>query len=785
MMKKRVSTLFSVVGILLAFNAYAGKDPIAWSLSPSGGFPASTTVGSSYAVTYTMTNNLPFAVPLTINTSYTGGSFVLANGCNKTLAPKGQSGSSCLAHLSLQPIKTGQSTARVTLAYHNNRVPLPLLSSTASSVETQDKISGHVTRPLPPVTYTGTSYPVAFSFVNNGTVAVTATAVNISGFTATSNQCTSQLSPNSPPCVVSGTYSPVSAGSATLGVTYVYNSGGTSISIPLTTQTQTQNGSGPCHDVSGFVTLPLPVNTYIYADNVVQYTFTNNCDVTSETLGTVSIASDSASTAPTLTKGTDNCSGATLSPNASCSIYVSVIPNSITAEPNDLTVTASIPYNSNTLIAHAATSEVVSQITNQSSLHTMVFVNQCTQNVWYAFQNGTGGGKSPDPTPPANRSWQGYQLNQQLTGAAPAVKVLQFSAYNGGSIVGRTGCDTTTNPKDATYGTCITANCTSLGNSTGTCNASIAPSNPATVYEQDINSTPATDGVYDVSLINGFNIPGEFRSLAPLVTPLNFNHACGQSSGAIIQPSASGLPICPWTFSPPSTGTDCSSGTQTDNPSNYYMVPAGNDDGCTPGSCSSGVCGMSWTPQPASNPEYLGTPITRHCGTFQGYWTIADWVNYVPNNGTTINNWGSCDLYSHYILGSTLDSLKPVTQPTYGYYPIGTTNPALLSSLYACQITSNDSLDSGYDSGKINACGCYDWNNPNNFIAPQASNCQSFNPMWTSYVFDRIKWLKLACPTAYSYQFDDTSSQFTCNVANQQTAYQITYCPGSRTGAPG
>ena len=781
-MKKFITALFSLVSIVFAVNAYAGTDPIGWSIFPSSGFPAQTKVGDSYAVSYTLTNNLPFAVPLTISTSYVGGTFTLTHGCNKTLTAKGTAGSTCLAHISFQPTKVGTSTAQIKMAYHNNRVLLPQLSSTASSSQTNEKINGRVTTPLPAATFTGTSYPVVFSFVNNGSAPVTATSVNASGFTPISNTCTSALNPNSPPCTVTGTFSPVTTGQTTLGVTYVYNNGSGSVSVPLTTQTNVQSGGGACHDVSGSVAMPLPSSTLIYADNVIQYQFTNNCDATSETLGTVSISSDATSTAPILTTGTDTCSGQTIAPNGTCSVFVAVIPNSTASEGNDLSITAIAAYNGGTLLAHAITSEVVNPITNQGSLHTVMFVNQCNQNVWYGFQNGAGGGKSPDPTPVANRTWQGYQLNQPLTGDAPPVTILQFAAYNGGSIVGRTGCDT--NPSDATYGVCTTANCTSLGNSTGTCGAS-APTTPATTFEQDIQSTVATDGVYDISLINGFNIPGEFRSLAPLVTPLVFTNACGQSTGAIIQPGNSGLPICPWTFSPPSTGTDCSAGTQTDNPSNYYFVPAGADDGCTPGSCSAGqVCGMSWTPQPSSNPQYLGTPVTRHCGTFEGYWTVADWINFVPNNLPTIDNWGSCDLYSHYKLGTSLDSLKPNTQPTYGFYPITSSTPAPLGSLYGCQITSNDSLDSGYDAGKVNACGCHDWNNQSSFVAPQASNCLSFNSMWTDFVLGRIEWLKLACPTAYSYQFDDTSSQFTCNNTGQETAYQITYCPGGKTGVP-
>lgn len=758
--------------LLLSFvgSASAGTNPVNWSISPATGLPANTTVGSSYAVTYTISNNLPFAVPLTVTGDYTGGTFSLANGCNTTLAAKNQANSSCLVHLSFQPIKAGTNTAQIILAYHRNRVPLTLLTTTATSGTTVDNISGHVTIPLPAVTYTGVSYPVEFSYVNTGTATVTATAVNASGFTPSTN-CNAPLAPNAPPCTVTGTFTPVATGQATLSATYTYNNG-SSVSVPLSTQTNVHTGSGPCHHVAGFTPLPLPVTTYQYANHVVKFTFTNECDASTETLGTFSVT---ASSAATLTKGADTCSNTTLAADASCSVYVSVVP---TVAAN-LTVTGSIPYDTNTLIASSSTSTQVNALTNQTTLHTFIFVNQCDQNVWYGFQNGNGSGKSPDPTPVANRTWSGYQMNQQLTGAAPVTKVLQFSQYSGGSIVGRTGCDTVSG--SPTYGVCNTANCTSLNNSTGTCGNS-APTSPATTFEEDIQPTLASDGVYDISIINGFNIPGEMRSLGP-TTPgaINFNSACGQSGGAIIQPSDTGLGICPWTFTPPSTGTDCTAGTSTDNASNYYFVPAGADDGCTPGSCSgSDVCGMSWTPQPSINPQYLGTPITRHCGAFQGYWTVTDWVNYTDHT----DNWGTCDLYEHYNMNQALPTGP--TGSSYGNSTLYNGSPAAsYGDMYACKPTTNDSLDSGYDANKTNACGCYDWNQPGSVaLTAQATNCLSTNSQWTPIVFDRIKWLKQACPTAYSYQFDDKSVSFTCNASGQLTSYQITFCPGGVSGQP-
>lgn len=758
---KKLFCLFSFLFCqLISFNLFAGTDPIGWSVSPSTGLPATTQVGSSYVATYTLSNNLPFAVPVTVSDAYTGGSFTFANGCNTTLAAKNQAGSSCIMHISFQPINAGVSTSQLTVAYHNNRIPLTMLSSTASSSQTADKINGHITTRLPPVSYTGTNYPVTFTFANNGTSSVTATSVSVSGFTPTSNTCTAALAPNTT-CAVSGSITPTVTGFTTLSVTYNDSTG----SVPLTTQTNVQNGSGACHHVDGFAALPLPVTTFQYADNVVQFQFTNECDTSTETLGTVNLSSNGTAT---LTKGTDTCSGATLAANASCSVYASVVPTDTAAS---LTVTAAIPYNGNTLTASTSTSEVVQVIPNQSTVHTVMFVNQCNQNVWYEFQNGSGGSgpnrKSPDPTPAGSNTFADYQLNAQLQGAAPTTKTLSVNDYVNGALYGRTGCDATT-------GICSTANCPVIAG-TGTCQTGVGATNPTTIFELNMETATASDGVYDVSLINGFNIPGEVRSLAPVISPFSFTAACGQSAGALIQPTGSTLGACPWSFTPPST-------TSPDTTVNYNWVSGGTQDGCTTStSCGGLTCGMAYASTTSGT-----TPINRRCGTFLGYWTIDDFTGY-----TATSQWGAINLYTSYSLGTVLPNGP---SGSYGNAPASPPNaPATFASLYGCVTTDNNSLLSGYGTGtppsplpNTNVCGCYDWNQTGSRAqTAQASQCTASNSDWTNTVFPRILWLKQACPTAYSFQFDDKSVSFTCNVTGQKTSYQVTYCPGGKTGSPG
>ena len=39
---------------------------------------------------------------------------------------------------------------------------------------------------------------------------------------------------------------------------------------------------------------------------------------------------------------------------------------------------------------------------------------------------------------------------------------------------------------------------------------------------------------------------------------------------------------------------------------------------------------------------------------------------------------------------------------------------------------------------------------------------QTANTDWLTQVIPTIQWLKLACPTCYTFPFDDMSSTFTC-----------------------
>ena len=58
-----------------------------------------------------------------------------------------------------------------------------------------------------------------------------------------------------------------------------------------------------------------------------------------------------------------------------------------------------------------------------------------------------------------------------------------------------------------------------------------------------------------------------------------------------------------------------------------------------------------------------------------------------------------------------------------------------------------------------------------------ANPVQTANPNWLSHVLPTITWLKQACPTCYTYPFDDMSSTFTCadSSSNASLNYGVTF----------
>ena len=64
--------------------------------------------------------------------------------------------------------------------------------------------------------------------------------------------------------------------------------------------------------------------------------------------------------------------------------------------------------------------------------------------------------------------------------------------------------------------------------------------------------------------------------------------------------------------------------------------------------------------------------------------------------------------------------------------------------------------------------------------APDTNKCNNKKPNWTNIAKPGLLWLKQACPSAYTYPYDDMSSTFTCRkmINNVNSVnYQVAFCP--------
>lgn len=681
-------------------------------------------------------------------------------------------------------------------------------SPTVHSTITQSMagLTGVFTVPFPfPTTFYDNQAPfVTALFTNTGNVQLTNCQANTSsgfqnGFSLTPSSAGTVVTTSQPStCGTSGSPRQLNPGescnlygqmtgltvtsSATLTASVLCTQGSASPQKTFSIQ----HNSGSCTTVTVAPSLPLPSNTYKYADNVVQFQITNTCVSDSVPLDNVTFTAAAGTAIITQSPTYDTCSSQTLTAGSSCLVSASVIPTSI----GPLTIQANVTPAGGVLTSGTTSSTAAN---NQTSTHHLFFVNQCNFDVWYGIGNaaGSSGNASPDPnlaTFPNGAPPEAYHLPAQVLGAPPSTIDLSVSSYINGALWPRTGCT-----RSGDQLVCATGNCITLPGSTplgsGTCVSGTTtgnlPQNPITKIEATLTSTAGGDGVYDVSVINGMTVPVEIKAFGPLGAnqvgfgPGNPNdvYTCS-SAGAIIQPAASSLlSPCSWSFNPSSSLTSVPNAN-----SDFYWVTPGNDDGCST-STPPLLCGMAANVPP---PAFYGT-VNRRQGDFLGFSTLANYIGY-----TASTQWGSQDLYTIYGMGTPLTGYGSPDNYT-----------VMLGCIYD---SSTGSANSCYQSGLTSAeyeqcCGCVNWTitTPDTPCGAGSANWPGTgtNALWTTdtpaqssvtyTVQQGVTWLKQGCPTAYAYQFDDPSSSFQCNTDNGtplNTSYIITFCPGGVSGLP-
>lgn len=784
----------SIAIILLAFlmQAHAGVDPVAWSISPTTGFRTVST-GESTSVVYTLTVNakLPGALAIHTNFSRSGGTFTIADNCNnRSLNP----GNSCPVTITYTSNGTGPASIQMSYQYNRNVIKLPLLTAsstgvtsdivgTISNLPTQFTLNNPEQQPIFKVTYTNTGSSTINGYAGNA-AGSNILAVNPEGIATVvvvpgSNLCGTvgapiTLNPGQK-CTLNGKLTPQAVGQIAVSGLFTYNNG-TKTAHAHQTSTVV-NGSGICQ-LTGEASLPFQNPTYQYADNVLQFTYTNHCTSSSLTLGNVSYAASGTSASPMITPSAgspstqyDTCSGTTLTPTNSCTVLVSVIPQ----RAGSLTLTAFV-----TAGGHTANAQTSTTVQAPGYTHKVTFVNQCPFPIWYGVSQPSG---STDPTP--NPSQSAYLLPAQAEGAAPSTKSITISGVYNGQFFPRTGCTV-----QGSNFVCATGDCGSGLN--GQC-----PANNGNVFEPytriEETFTATTQGGYDLSLINGSSIPAELKGLGPQSSqtaspaapfvctgagaPIQAPYSPFNPSYPTPPPPLPPLPApttplgnCPWEYTAPSASPL------------YNFVTNGttvtNCNSCT----SPSVCGLAFQTTPSAENVVLA------CGKLIGYWSI----NQLCSGNVTYA--GSNPAFNP---ATVFNCNRPITDFSNQAYPVGTN----VYDLYAC-VPRGASLGSCYnvDTGTSTCCGAKDWNASSPYLTWQSQQSFTTNADWVNgstggnpplspTPLESIEWLKKACPTAYAYPFDDHSSTFNCNTSDaaQQNPvamdFQIVFCPGGIIGA--
>jgi len=358
----------------------------------------------------------------------------------------------------------------------------------------------------------------------------------------------------------------------------------------------------------------------------------------------------------------------------------------------------------------------------------------------------------------------------------------------GGRIWGRTGCSTVNGGFQCQTGECGQSaagvlQCTNLAQGVAQTATGI------TLFEGTWDSNQ-TD-FWDISLVNGYNIPMQVG-------------ACGASgkasctfAGEPVSAAAVGCTSdlnasCPALLS---IGGQCNCVSNSDCPSGQTC---GANNLCSgTGSCTA-VCidpgdycksfGLF-----ANNPV-IAAPSCLQCNSAVSSLnatTYADYYNCVGplatlscNNAAYVCFSDNDCPYSGQTCQSNVctpvNSLNGMAKCVGGQCNSGVNQVAQ----YSCQTVQGTQLCLPNAPTSANQSGCCGPYNSGWLTAMQAANGTSASgtcqPGSTAYTAA----FKTACPTVYSYQFDDPSSSYQCSDSNSEVNYLVTFCASAAPAAP-
>ncbi len=288
----------------------------------------------------------------------------------------------------------------------------------------------------------------------------------------------------------------------------------------------------------------------------------------------------------------------------------------------------------------------------------------------------------------------------------------------------------------------------------GTCNAGTGGVPPASLAEFTFTAPQPNQDYYDVSIINGINIGIAMEPDSKTTTKSKTDPYFCAMPGALTQNDPFGvLKGCSWEIKPtifgkdqstllrqviPTKSTTCLSGSLT-GAGNQYCECTSNSK------CPTGqICGLAQNTGIAT--------VAKVCGKFVAYWSADQICGSNP---------GSSNI-------SPLQCGK-IEGTTYTYLDMFGCTGSAPASCYQ-DVTSCD-------------CGCPTYQNANPDwpkVLDSQGNCTATNQTWVNNIQPWLVFMKKACPTAYTFPYDDKTSTFTCYAnaginAGEAPAYYVDF----------
>jgi len=339
---------------------------------------------------------------------------------------------------------------------------------------------------------------------------------------------------------------------------------------------------------------------------------------------------------------------------------------------------------------------------------------------------------------------------------------------------GKCACQTDTDCRDG--GQCVSGACTGqcgaggVACQTGDCASALqcpvgtGGQAPTTLAEFALLSGAVNYDTYDVSQVNGFNVPVKIAPLGPTrAAPAGFANLqpwCGSPGCASSSDCAGQASACSFTSEFTSCLCDWSLDEDTcPDPLQAVWPMACSSDA----DCGGGHCDTSTVPNTCLCKGDSNCPGTTTCG-----------VN--------VNVDGKKRICGTYVGCVDADSACTADKRLKGRFDDKPFSCKRFKELYGCTGTHTGSC---YTNGaSADCCGCPSWSSGGNLGPfPVANGCQESNHQWARVVNPIVESFKSTCPTAYSFQYDDPTSTFNCKgTSGNPIGYTITFCP---TGSPG